>query len=77
MSSIYDPKPAKCQCCGESRLLIASAICDQETGRNWSTEICEQCNDHCSDDGVNPVHMSPEWDGSPETFEACRCTPAS
>lgn len=72
--SIYD---SKCECCGKAAATVAYSEPDS-SGHLWQHSICEQCNEHCSsDEDGSPVHMSPEWDGSPETFEACRCTPTN
>ncbi len=72
----YLSVPNPCNCCGRTDETVAIGIGD-ESGHIWTNYVCEQCRDHCTDDGNGRlVHMSDGWDGSPETFEAFRADPA-
>lgn len=56
----YDPKTARCECCGQEAFLVPTAFCCQRTGHNWSSSVCEWCEKHCTDDGEGrAVHVPP------------------
>lgn len=62
-----------CNCCGSTTADVVPVGIPDESGHIWTHCLCARCSEHCTnDENGNPIHMSDEWDGSPETFEACR-----